>query len=221
MFALSSFFSKRSPVATIFPNSFRKLQAQQAYVVLFSKTRIRMKTMTPSSCRRLQNKFTVNTWTESPPSSLQFGTTWINIYVPYLTTPVGYHQKLNGQRPCPLLRLPVSRNLDAKGLCCVLRCHHGIRRRPLRQVLCSSRKSIRRSVYVRRLLPFERHTIWLDGLVIASRAQNITTHTSWTLPSGHRNTPGSNAWFPSSGRPKILRRFYYGLCLSELRNVEV
>ena len=65
------------------------------------------KRTTFSSCRRLQNHITMDTWTENPPSSLKVETILDNIHDSCLDTPVGYYQNQFGHRSCPLF-LPAS-----------------------------------------------------------------------------------------------------------------
>ena len=161
--------------------------------------------MTPSSCRRLQNQFTINTWTENPPSS----------------TPLLDITKidLDNVHVRSFFRLPVSRNLDAKGLCCVLRCQHGIRRRPLRQVLGSSFKAffekLMSSAFCLSKNSRELLAMALPSLCELKTSKNI-------LHGPRRPDTKINfeafAWFSASGSLKILQRFCYGSCF---RNSEI
>jgi len=102
-------------------------------------------------------------------------------------------------------RLPVSRNLDAKGLCCVLRRHHSIHRRPLRQVLGSSletsfRKSTCPAPSAFRKIPNDK----LNGVCLSElRKQNIKI--SWAEPL--HTSPRHCAVFPS-----ILNKDEWAVC---------
>jgi len=150
------------------PPSFRKdHQLPPFFQPHFEKCRhhnhTRMKTMTPSSCRRLQNQFTINTWTENQPSStLLLEITKIDLDSVHVRC---------------FFRLPFFRNLDSKGLCCVFRRRHGIRRRPLRQVLgsCLQKVPYPNTMSGNSALS-KRMTDLLHGVALALRPQIIATH---------------------------------------------